>query len=542
MDKVAELLALALAEANKGELIEARALLSRALEFAPDNPTALHLSAAIDYQLGELPHAALARIDRAILLDPTIGQFHNSRGAILYALGDDERAAQSFLKATEIEPSDGVAWNNLGNALIRMDRLDDAESCYRQALAVAPGSIAAINNLGTVLKKRGELEKALICFREAERLDPDYLDAVYNLGELLYHLDLIGEAELQFRRAIELAPDFKPAHASLGQALHDLGKAEEALEVLRAALVRFPGDPDLEFAVRLQMSSMAPAWHVPMINDTARNQAYDTALRRAVRPGDLVFEIGSGSGLVAMMAARSGAGRVVSCEVHPLMAELAREIVAINGYADRVSIINRKSTRIRLGEDLPDRADVFVCELINVGMLAPNMLPVLQHARENLLKPTARIIPAGAIVHARLLECPHLHRVNPVGEIEGFNLGPLDRLRSPGYASIDLACDPHRKLSAATPALEFDFKTRMPERDARVLEFTATAEGIVHGIAFWFDLILDDETVYSSLDPARTNHWKQAIEFLPRPIPVGTGEKLSVIAGYDNTRISFKPM
>ncbi len=541
MMQASELIAAARAEAESGELVEARVLLSRALELEPESAEALHLTAAIDYQLGEQPRAILARIDRAIALDGSVAQFFNSRGAVLYALGEDEAAAQSFLRATELNPGDGVAWNNLGNALIRMERIEDAETCYRQALAVAPGSVAAINNLGTVLKRRGQLDKALICFREAMRLDSEYMDAVYNAGELLYHLDRMEEAETAFRRAIELAPDFRPAHASLAQVLHDQGKAEAAMEILRAGLVRFPGDPDLEFAIRLRMSSMAPAWHIPMINDRTRNAAYDSALRRAIKPGDLVLEIGAGSGLVAMMAARAGAGRVISCEVMPIMADLAREIVAVNGLSEKITIIDRKSTRLQLGVDLPERADVFVSELINVGMLAPNMLPVLLHARENLVKPDGRIIPAAAKIHAQVLECPELARINPVREIEGFNLAPLDRLRSPGYAPIDLVSEPHRKLSQPIPALDFDFRRRMPERDARIIEIPITEDGIAHGIAFWFDLILDEEVTYSSLDPARGNHWKQAMDFFARPIAVKAGQTLSILAGYDNTRISFKP-
>lgn len=536
----ADLLQTALSALAEGRLDEARAGCEQVLGFDPDNPAALHWAAVIAYQQGAAPDAVLGQINRAIALNDAEALYHNSRGALLYALGRDLEAAESFHRAVQLNDSDGPVWNNLGNALLRLNRIEDAENCYRQALSVTPGLMSAVNNLGVALKRRGQLDKAAICFREAVLHKPDFLDAHFNLGELYYHLDMIAEAEAQFRRCIELNPDFNQAFASLAQCLHDQGKREEALELLKAAQARFPDDEDTDFMLRLQFSSIAPAWHIPMVNDEERNKAYDLALRRAVKPGDLVLEVGTGSGLVAMMAARAGAERVVTCEVLPLMADIAREVVAKNGLAERVTVLTRKSTQLQVGEDLPRRADVFVSELFNIGMLAPNMLPVLQHARENLLKPDGRMIPAAAIVHAALIEAPQLCRVNPVRQISGFDMSPLDKLRSPGYAQIDLAADLVRQLSQPFRALEFDFRQNLPERDAKLLQVTTTTSGIVHGIAFWFDLVMDEEIVYSSASPARTNHWKQAAEFFAQPVPVQPGDRVHIIAAYDNTRIQFR--
>ncbi len=535
-----DLLQAALNALAEGRLDEARAGCEQVLSLEPDNPAALHWAAVIAYQQGAAPDAVLGQIERAIALNEAEALYHNSRGALLYALGRDLEAAESFHSAVRLNDNDGPVWNNLGNALLRLNRVEDAENCYRQALRAAPGLISAINNLGVALKRRGQLDKALICFREAVLHMGDFLDAHFNLGELYYHLDMIPEAEAQFRRCIELNPDFHHAYASLAQCLHDQGKREEALALLKTAQARFPDDEDTDFMLRLQYSSVAPAWHIPMVNDEERNKAYDLALRRAVKPGDLVLEIGTGSGLVAMMAARAGAGRVVSCEVLPLMADIAREVVAKNGLTDRITILTQKSTQLQAGEDLPDRADVFVSELINIGMLSPNMLPVLQHARENLLKPGARIIPAAAIVHAALIEAPQLCRINPVRQIAGFDLSPLDKLRSPGYAQIDMAADLIRQLSQPFRALDFDFQQNMPERDAKLVQVTASSAGIVHGIAFWFDLVMDEEIVYSSASPTRTNHWKQAAEFFAQPIAVQPGDRLNIVAAYDNTRIQFR--
>lgn len=527
---------------EEGRLEDASRICADLVAADPNDSDALHLLGVIGYQGGAAPEQALDLIDRAIAVDPQRAQFYNSRGALLYALGRNGDAEASFRQASTLKPDDGMAWNNLGNALLRLDRVEEAEQAFRQALVTPPIQVAAINNLGIALKRRGQFDKALICFREATLHDPTFVDAHYNMGEILYQLDQMPEAEACFREALKLDPKCAPAYASLAQALHDQQRPDDAMTVIRAGLAQLPGDEDLTFALRLQLSSMVPAWHIPMINDDERNIAYNQALERALHPGDTVLEIGTGSGIVSMMAARAGAAKVITCEILPILAETARAIVAANGYADRITVINKKSTQLRLGEDLPERADLFVSELINVGMLAPNMLSIIRHARENLVKPEARIIPEAATVYGALLQCDHLARINPVAEIAGFDMSEMDRFRSPGYAQIDLASDPHQRLSDRFIALSFDFRTDMKEMDSHRLTVTVTEPGICHGVAFWFDLQMFDDVIYRSESRARTNHWKQAMHFFAKPIAVQPGDRVTLAAGYDNTRIFFNPV
>lgn len=524
---------------EEGRLDEASRICADLIAADPNHAAAIHLLGVIAYESGNGVAEAMELVERAIVLDPHQGKFYNSRGALLYAEDRDHEAAADFRQATLLSPDDSMAWNNLGNALLKLGHLPEAEHAFRRALSRQPAPVAAINNLGVALKRQGRFDKALICFREAILHDSTFLDAHFNMGELLYQMDEIEASEEYFRRAVELDADCGPAYASLAQVLHDQRKPNEAVSVLEQGLSRLPQDPDLNFALRLQLSSVVPAWHLPMINDDERNDAYQAALERNVKAGDLVLEIGTGSGLVAMMAARAGAAKVVTCEVLPEIAAIAKEVIARNGYDDRIDVIVKKSTQLRVGEELPDKADVFVSELINVGLLAPNMISVIRHARENLVKPEARIIPQGAHVYGTLLQCDQLARINPVRNVAGFDMSPMDRVRSPGYAQIDLAADPHQRLSEDFDAFTFDFRTDLPEVARHTLEVMATAPGTCHGIAFWFDLDMDGHVVYRSSSRARTNHWKQAMHFFPQPLQVRPGQKLKLVAGYDATRIFF---
>jgi len=93
-----------------------------------------------------------------------------------------------------------------------------------------------------------------------------------------------------------------------------------------------------------------------MVADLARNDAFEAAINRAVRPDEVVLDIGTETGLLAMMAARAGARHVYACEKVPDLADLAREIIARNGLADRITVIARESTDLAIGDEMPERA------------------------------------------------------------------------------------------------------------------------------------------------------------------------------------------
>lgn len=145
-------------------------------------------------------------------------------------------------------------------------------------------------------------------------------------------------------------------------------------------------------------------WHFPMMNDVRRNTAYETALGAALKKGGTVLEIGSGSGLLAMIAARQGATQVITCEEIPVLARKASEIIKRNGLSDRIKVINKKSSELVVGKDFPERADVLVAEIFDNGLIGERAIASYTHAKQHLLKPGAQLIPCGARVIGMCIE------------------------------------------------------------------------------------------------------------------------------------------
>ena len=136
------------------------------------------------------------------------------------------------------------------------------------------------------------------------------------------------------------------------------------------------------------MQRYSAAGHGAMVADRARVEGYARAIERAVRPGDAVLEIGTGTGLFAVLACRAGARRVYAIETDDIV-EVARANAAANGVADRIEFFHAMSTEV----ELPERVAVIVSDLRGVLPLYEGHLESVIDARARFLAPGGRLVP-----------------------------------------------------------------------------------------------------------------------------------------------------
>ena len=179
-------------------------------------------------------------------------------------------------------------------------------------------------------------------------------------------LSELPEDLVKMIRAIEDKPDFPERLARMAHFVKQTKKyGYLSQELALHARSLAPDDPRIRYLTYRAVRKSAPPYHFNLVCDSLRNETYARALNRFVRPGMLVLEIGAGTGLLAMLAAKAGAAQVITCEKEPLVAERAQTIIARNGLADRVTVVPKELTDLTVGTDLPRRADLLVAEIID---------------------------------------------------------------------------------------------------------------------------------------------------------------------------------
>ncbi len=290
-----------------------------------------------------------------------------------------------------------------------------------------------------------------------------------------------------FTEAIDKLPPAEQAHRLAGLALQMRARhenddaARQALRAWQLARETGAGVPEI---VRRALAAVTPHYHAQISTDPARLAAWQAALTDRLRPGMLALEVGTGSGVLAMLAARAGA-EVVSCESDPVLAALAQESVRHNGLADRVRIVGKPVQALAIPRDLPRPADLLLLDLFSDDLFAFKPFEAVRQAAR-LLRAGATVVPMRASLEGALAEFGRWHRLVP-DKAAGLDLTPLADI-APMRAKID-ATDPDLTLrSPAQPLVVARLPDDMPAITGSAERTLISDGGPVNGIAVWLRL------------------------------------------------------
>jgi protein arginine N-methyltransferase 1 len=252
-----------------------------------------------------------------------------------------------------------------------------------------------------------------------------------------------------------------------------------------------------------------------MITDTLRMQAYVRALQGAVKPGAVVLDIGTGTGIFALLACRMGARRVYAIEPSDAIG-VAREIAQANGCADRIEFIQGLSTDVTL----PERADVIVSDLRGVLPFCGRHFFSIADARRRLLAPGGILIPQRDTLWAACVEAPELHAAvaKPWAE-NAFGLDMRAALKLVTNQWSRASLKPEQLMSAPARLGSIDYASVETPDFASTVTATVSRAGTGHGLCAWFDATLAEGIGFSNAPGAPEIIYGKA--FFPWPEPVG---------------------
>ncbi|MEM7104487.1 MAG: tetratricopeptide repeat protein [Bacteroidota bacterium] len=492
------------------------------------------------------------RLDEAIsTLSALIDEFPDFLDALLIlgviqaGKGNFEAAVDAFKKTIALAPERGDLYFNLGNVYLQSGNPVKARETYLKVLELQPDFIPALINIGHILSDEGHADKAEIYYQKAVSLQPKQPEALTALAKFKLDKGLNHQAIELLKTAINVAPENVTALVLLGNAMKETRQFDAAESLYRQALKHDPSNQGAAQNLRRLLSNSIPKWHFTMLADERRNEAYDQALRNAISNDDTVLDIGTGSGLLAMMAARAGATKVYACEMHTKLANLAEQVISDNGFSEKIKVINKKSTDLDIGADLDKKVSVLVSEILDVGAVGEGVVHVIRHAVKNLTTENVKIIPSEVELFGQLIEIPSRSRVNPVKTISGFDLSAFNLFSVPEeYTSVNLETEFYRVLTDTIPLISYNFYQLPPaiqdnQPQVKELEFSAKETGNVQAIVFWFDLALDKEITVSSKPGGELKHWGQALFCFPEPLSVNPGKKVTVKMIHSDHLIQF---
>ena len=257
-----------------------------------------------------------------------------------------------------------------------------------------------------------------------------------------------------------------------------------------------------------------------MVLDAVRTDAYARAIAATVRPDDVVLDIGSGSGLLALLAAKAGARRVFAVE-RTEMVDLIRAHAKENGLEDRIEVIRADLLELT---SLPEPPRVIVGELL--GHFAPDEGQHHLYAKARTLsRPDAVTIPSAYQLSFALLGPGLLERERgALADVHGLKLTALETQLQSRVTVARL--DPAQRLSADTYGDVIDAAAPLPQAFAAEVE--ANADGAISAVAVGFRALLTSEIVLDSSLGAPPTHWRQIHFPLSPPLPVHAGDAVEV--------------
>jgi predicted RNA methylase len=142
------------------------------------------------------------------------------------------------------------------------------------------------------------------------------------------------------------------------------------------------------------------------LRDAVRTNAFRTAIRQTVGAGDVVLELGAGTGILSLFAAEAGAGKVFAVEVDDYLCDCLEDTVRANGLGGRIEVLRGDVREL----DLPSAVDVVIAELIDTGLVDELQVPAVNTLFERGVATTAtRFVPEGYRTEVQLMWADERH-------------------------------------------------------------------------------------------------------------------------------------
>nr|XP_027202125.1 protein arginine N-methyltransferase 1-like [Dermatophagoides pteronyssinus] len=282
--------------------------------------------------------------------------------------------------------------------------------------------------------------------------------------------------------------------------------------------------------------------HEEMLKDHQRTLSYHNAImnNKHLFENKIVLDVGAGTGILSMFAAKAGAKHVYAIE-YSSIADIAQNIVATNKLSDRITIIKKKAEETELPVD---KVDIIISEWMGYMLLFEGMLDTVIFCRNKWLRNGGLMFPEKAFLEMAAVNNSEWRLGNLMywNNVYGFDFSPVKEhiLNEAVVNSID----EERIISTPAHVAMFDLYTVQPEQlnFFSGFQLKTTRRDYCFGFVVWFDVYFPGHvpTILSTSPLDENTHWKQTILYFEEPLLVDKDNIIQGLIGLKKNRLNAR--
>jgi len=270
--------------------------------------------------------------------------------------------------------------------------------------------------------------------------------------------------------------------------------------------------------------------HEEMLKDEVRTTKYQRAIidNKHLFEGKVVLDVGCGTGILCMFAAKAGAKQVIGVECAAIYHQ-AVKIVKANGFDKVITLIKGKIEEVELPVD---KVDIIISEWMGYFLLYESMLDTVLVARDRWLKPDGLIFPDRASMWITAIEDQEYRsdKIDFWDDVYGFNMSCIKEMAL--LEPLVDVCKPEQIVSDSAKILSIDlYKVKKEDLDFESkFRLTLARRDYVHALVAYFNVEFSKSHVpihFSTGPRSPYTHWKQTVFYLQDPVVANRGEILT---------------
>ena len=307
-----------------------------------------------------------------------------------------------------------------------------------------------------------------------------------------------------------------------------------------------PGHSDMENKKDYYFNSYSSYYiHEQMLKDRKRTGTYQDAILNNpdVFKDKIVLDIGCGTGILSIFAAKAGAKHVYGIEFADI-ADYAKEIIKINKLSDKITILKSKVEEVNLPVE---KVDIIISEWMGYFLLYESMLDTVLYARDKWLQKDGYMLPDHATITLAGIEDTDYKstKVNFWEDVYGVDMSCFKNAVI-GEPIVDV-CPQKLINSSSCRILDIDLYTvKKEDLDfSSKYEITFTRDDRFSGLVAWFDTGFTKLTNKYNLTTSpykKSTHWSQTIFYTKNDLKVKKGDKVTGSIAVKKAKINFRQL